>query len=430
MAFWDRWFGDARSPAASPRVEPRAMSDGGVVINTPAQLDEYLSGGAESISGERVTPNTAMKIAAVYACVRIIAGAVATLPLHIKRRVDDRTREDASDAELWTVIRRRPNKWQKPNQFRRMMQAHVLLRGNAYAMIVRTAVKKEVQALIPLHPDRVLPRQRPDMLMEYVWTRPDGRQVVLQQDQVFHLFGLSLDGITGVTPITYARETMGLSLSMERHGAKTYKNGAVVGHVLSHPQKLGSDGIINLKSSLESYRSGGENEGGDLILEEGMKVEKLGMSAVDVQWVESRKLSRTDIFMFFGLPPHMAGDTEKSTSWGTGIESQQQGFLAFTLEDHLVMWEEGITVDLTDDGSGLYAKFNRNALVRADLKSRTDHYVKMLQWGVYNPDKVLELEDENPRDDGRGGIYYDPPNTAGGQDKSEQETGDEPPQTA
>src|SRR5690606_21871190 len=110
----------------------------------------------------------------------------------------------------------------------------------------------------------------------------------------------------------------------------------------------------------------GENAGGDLVLEEDMKVDKLGMSAVDVQWVESRKLSRTDIFMFFGLPPHMAGDTEKSTSWGTGIETQQQGFLAFTLEDHLVMWEEGITVDLTPDGSDLYAKFNRSALVKAD----------------------------------------------------------------
>jgi HK97 family phage portal protein len=428
MAFWDRWIGGSSSPAASPRVEPRAMSDGGIVINSPDQLAEYLSGGAQSISGERVTANTAMKIAAVYACVRIIAGAVATLPLHIKRRVDERTREDASDAELWKVIRRRPNKWQKPNQFRRMMQAHVLLRGNAYAMIVKTAVTKEVQALLPLHPDRVLPRQRADMAMEYVWTRPDGRQVVLQQDQVFHLFGLSLDGITGVTPITYARETMGLSLAMERHGAKTFKNGAVVGHVLSHPGKLGLEGISNLKASLESYRSGGENEGGDLVLEEDMKVEKLGMSSADAQWVESRKLSRTDIFMFFGLPPHMAGDTEKSTSWGTGIETQQQGFLAFTLEDHLVMWEEGITVDLTPEGSDLYAKFNRSALVKADTKTRWEAHVKALQWGVSSPNEIRTLEDQNPREG--GDIYYPPPNTAGNADNPEKEPGDEPPETA
>lgn len=428
MAFWDRWLGGSTSPAASPRVEPRAMGDGGVIINSPEQLSEYLSGGSESIAGERVNANSAMKIAAVYACVRIIAGAVATLPLHIKRRVDERTREDASDSELWKVIRRRPNKWQKPNQFRRMMQAHVLLRGNAYAMIVRTAVTKEVQALLPLHPDRVLPRQRADLSMEYVWTRPDGRQVVLQQHDVFHLFGLSLDGITGVTPITYARETMGLSLAMERHGAKTFKNGAVVGHVLSHPGKLGPEGISNLKLSLESYRSGGENEGGDLVLEESMKVEKLGMSSADAQWVESRKLSRTDIFMFFGLPPHMAGDTEKSTSWGTGIETQQQGFLAFTLEDHLVMWEEGITVDLTLEGSNLYAKFNRSALVRADTKTRWEAHVKALQWGVSSPNEIRALEDQNPREG--GDIYYPPPNTAGNADDSEKEPGNEPSQAA
>jgi HK97 family phage portal protein len=430
MGIMDRLFGGPKPEAAITRVEPFAMLDGGVLIQSPQQLQDYIAGGSASITGVQVNANSAMKVAAVFACIRIISGSVATLPLDIKRRVDDRTREDASDTKLWRLMRRRPNRWQKPNQFKRMMQAHVLLRGNAYAYRVDDALTGDPIELIPMHPDRVKPRQRPDLSMEYEYTRPNGTRVVFQQRQVLHLFGLSLDGITGVTPLTYAREAVGLSLAMEHHGAKTFRNGTIVGHVLKHPAKLGKDGQSNLRASLESYRSGGDNEGRDLILEEGMSVERLGMTLADASWIESRKLSRTDIFMFFGLPPHMAGDTEKSTSWGTGIEQQKQGYVSFTLEDHLVMWEEAITIDLSDDVR-IYARFNRNAFVRGDLKARWDAYVKALQWGVYSPDDVLAMEDENPRSDGNGGQYYDPPNTAGKSagDKDE-ETGDDPSQTA
>jgi HK97 family phage portal protein len=413
MAFWDGWFSGAK--AAPARAEPRASfqdSGGGTVITTTQQLEEALRSGNATASGATVNADTAMKVAAVYACVRIISGAVATLPLHIKRRVDDRTREDASDTEIGEVIRHRPNGWQKPSQFRRMMQAHVLLRGNAYAVIVRTA-RGGVQALIPLHPDRVEVRQNDDLSIGYVYTRPDGRKVPFKQDEILHLYGLTLDGIRGVSPITYARETIGLALSMESHGAATFKNGARIGGVLKHPGKLGKEGQDNLRASLEDFRAGGDREGKNLILEEGMSYERMAMTAEDAQWIEGRKFSRSDIAMFFGVPPHMIGDTEKSTSWGTGIEQQTQGFLAFTLEDHLTMWEETITVDLTPRGGNLYAKFTRSALVKGDIKARWDAYVKALQWGVYSPDKVLELEDENPRDDGKGGIYYDPPNTAG-----------------
>lgn len=428
MAFWDRLFAGRQEPS---RTEPRASfqdSGGGTVITTSQQLEEALRAGNVSASGAVVNADTAMKVAAVYACVRIIAGAVATLPLHVNRRVDERTREDASDTELWKVLRRRPNAWQKPAQFRRMMQAHVLLRGNAYASIVRT-VRGEVQALLPLHPDRVKVEQLADQSLRYTYARPDGSRVQFKQSEVLHLYGLTLDGIRGVTPITYARETIGLSLAMEDHGATTFRNGARVGGVLKHPGKLGKEGQENLRASLEDFRSGGDREGKNLILEEGMSYERMSMTAQDAQWVESRKFSRSDIAMFFGVPPHMIGDTEKSTSWGTGIEQQTQGFVAFTLEDHLTMWEEAITVDLSADPA-IYARFNRNALVKGDIKARWEAYVKALQWGVYSPDRVLELEDENPRSDGNGGVYYDPPNTAGTSSDDEKEKTDEPSQAA
>src|SRR5690606_18575933 len=178
MAFWSNWFGGKKSPAASPRASFQDAG-GGLVITTSEQLEEALRSGALTASGAMVTPEAAMRVAAVYASVRIIAGAVATLPLHIKRRVDDRTREDASDTPIWLMLRRKPNRWQTPSQFRRMLQAHLLLRGNAYAMIVRS--RGDVQELIPLHPDRVEVKQRDDLALEYIYIRQDSRRIQLAQ---------------------------------------------------------------------------------------------------------------------------------------------------------------------------------------------------------------------------------------------------------
>lgn len=414
MALWSSWF-RSEPVQAAPRIEPRAavQSAGpGVLITNSAELEAYLrDGGPVSKSGVSVTPASALQVAAVYACVRVICGAVATLPLDIKRRRDERTREDADDTQLWQLIRRRPNGWQKPAQFRRMLQAHVLLRGNSYCLKVRS--RGEIRSLIPLHPERVRVEQLDNMALRYHYTRRNGSVETFGQSEIFHLYGLTLDGITGVTPLTYARETIGMALAQEEQGSGAFKYGIRPGGVLKHPGHLGDVARNNLKLSLDDYRSGGESEGKFLILEEGMDVANLKMTAQDAQWIESRKFSRTDIAMFFGVPPFMLGDTEKNTSWGSGIEQQKDGFVTFTLDDHLVMWEEGITSDLTDDPR-IYAKFNRNALVKGNIKDRWDAYVKALQWGVYNPDEVRALEDENPREDGRGGTYYDPPNTAGG----------------
>ncbi|MEF9600897.1 phage portal protein [Paracoccus sp. PXZ] len=365
-----------------------------------------------------VSPDSAMRVAAVYACVRIIAGAVATLPLHIKRRVDARTREDASDAPIWQLLRRRPNRWQTPSQFRRMLQAHLLLRGNAYAMIVRS--RGEVQELIPLHPDRVAVTQGDDLALAYVYSRMDGKRVSLRQHEVLHLVGLTLDGVHGVSAIAYARETIGLALAMEDHGATTFRNGARVSGVLKHPQKLGPEAVANLKAGLDAFRAGGDQEGKHLILEEGMDYARIAMTAEDAQWIESRKFSRTDIAMFFGVPPHMIGDTEKSTSWGTGIEQQSIGFVAWTLEDHLTMWEEAIDRDLIGADDLLYARFNRAALVKGDIKARWEAYVKGLQWGVWSPNEIRALEDQNPR--AGGDIYYPPPNMTAEAGQAEDES--------
>ncbi|MGY5791921.1 phage portal protein len=416
MAFWSNWFGrgDRSAPQASSGFQP---AGGTTVIVTPEQLEEALRTGNTSEAGIDVTPDRAMRAAAVYASVRIISGAVATLPLDIKRRKGD-IREDASDTRLWKVLRRKPNGWQTPSQFKRMMQAHLLLRGDAYALIV-SSVSKEVQQLIPMHPDRVRCTQNDDLSLSYTYTSKTGRTVQLKQSEVFHLVGLTLDGVHGVSVLTYARESIGENLAMMGYGAKVFKNGARPSGALSTEGKLSDESYDRLKSSIEEYRAEGEREGKVMILEEGLKFEQIAMTAADAEWVDSRKFSRTEIAMFFGVPPSMLGDNSGSDSnWGTGLEQKSNGFVAYTLEDHLTTWEETIFRDLiVDEASNLYARFNRAALVRGDIKTRWGAYVQSLQWGVFSPNEVRALEDMNPRDG--GDIYYPPPNTAGKQDTKE-----------
>jgi len=419
MAFWRNLFG---GKAVEPPRASYQSAGGGVTITTSHQLEEALRGGVESASGIAVTPDSAMRVSAVYASIRIISGAVATLPLDIKRRVDARTRNDASDHWSWLLLRRKPNRWQTPSQFRRMMTAHLVLRGNAYAMKVIS--RGQVLELIPLNPDRMKCEQNADLSLSYVFTRKDGRQIPLGQSDVMHLVGLSLDGVHGVSAITYAREAIGSSLAMEGHGSTTFKNAARPSSVLTHPGKLGIESTENLRASLDAYRSGGESEGKALILEEGMDVKPMSMTAEDAQWIEARQFSRVDIAMFMGVPPSMLGDNSGSDSnWGTGLEQKSLGFVAYTLEDYLTTWEETITRDiLPENEPDLYARFNRAALVKGDIKTRWEAHVKALQWGVSSPNEIRALEDQNPREG--GDVFYPPPNmtapNTGGQNEPAQ----------
>lgn len=401
---------------AGINAHPKAAyqdKSGGVIINTPQDLEAAMRGALAS-AGVAVNPDTAMRVAAVWACVRIISGTVANLPLDIKVRVDEKRREVARDHPLQLLLRRRPNRWQTPSQFKRMMQVHLLLRGNAYALKVMS--RGRVIEIVPLNPDKMEVKQNDDWSISYVYTRRDGRRVRLAQNDIMHLVGLTLDGVVGVSPITYARETVGLSLAMERHGASTFRNGARPSHVLTSEKRLGQEGRENLRASLDEYRTGGESEGKELILEEGVTFKQLSLSAQDLQFIESRKFSQSDIFMVYGIAPHMAGVTEKSTSYGTGIEQQTIGYTTFTAEDHLTTWEESVNRDLISEAEpDHYAKFNRAALIRGDFKTRTEGYAKALQFGWLSPNEVRAKEDMNPREDDLGDKYYDPPNTAGGQ---------------
>jgi len=380
---------------------------------TESQIRDLLRNGATTASGVVVNESNAMRVAAAWRCVNIIAGTIATLPLDLIRRVDERRREPAVGHKLRRLLTVKPNPWQTPSEFRRMMQAHLLLRGNAYAR--KVMLGGELIALIPLHPDRVEAEQADSLAMVYKLRDKNGVTRDFTQKDILHLRGMSLDGVTGMSVLTNMRESLGLALQTEQAGARLFKDGVLAGGFISHPKSLSDGAHQRLRTSLDEKYTGAENAAKWMILEEGMKPEPLSFSPEDAQWLGARDFQRYDIAMFFGVPPHMIGATEKTTSWGTGIEAQGTGFVTYTLSDWIKTWEESLKRDCLPESEweSIDARFNVNGLQRGDWKGRWEGYVKALQWGVASPDEIRALEDWNPREDGKGGIYYEPPNTAG-----------------
>ncbi|MGY3482234.1 HK97 family phage portal protein [Bradyrhizobium sp. USDA 4011] len=386
------------------RREPRVMAS--AEVSSIADLDdpriqEYLRGrGFGSEAGAPVNPHSALKVATAFRCAAIINGAIATLPMDIKRRTGN-TRVDANDAIIWDVLKTKPNPWQTPSEFKRLMQMMVLMRGNGHALIVRGAFGK-IKWLIPLV-GAMQVKQNTDFTLTYTYNRPDGAQITIAQEDILHLRGMSLDGINGLSVLGFARETIGISIQSEKHLAKVFKNGTSVGTVLSTAGEV--DDRERLKADLEEYR-GAENAHKTLILEGGLKWEKVDLSNLDLQFIQNREITATEICMFFGVPPFMVGLTTKQTSWGSGVEQMGIGFVAYTLQDWFTMWQDAIKRDLQPpDDPTLYVRINPSGLLRADIKTRVLSYAVGRQWGWWSADDVREMEDENPLPDGIGQTY-------------------------
>lgn len=400
MGYWTNLL--AAATGRSPKAQTFDLTN-----MSPEQVREFLriGGSMETQSGISINETSAMRVAAAWRCVNIISGTVGTLPLDLIRRVSDSERQPAKGHALRKVLTVKPNQWQTPSEFRRMMQAHLLLRGNAYALKVKLG--RDVVALVPIHPDKVLVDQLDDMTMEYRVTLKGGRQILYTGREIFHLRGMSLDGAKGMSVLSHMRESLGLALSSEQAGARVMKNGQFATGVFTHPQKLSLEAFGRLKGSLEDG-GGSDKAGGTKILEEGMDWKQVSLSAKDMQFLEQRDFQRYDIAMFFGVPPHMLGATEKQTSWGSGIEQQGIGFVTYTLNDWLKTWEEAIKRDLIDEREWetLDARFYTQGLMRGDVKTRFDAYMKGRQMKVYSANDIRVLEDLNPIE---GGDVYENP---------------------
>ncbi len=367
----------------------------------------YLGG---SSSGKAVTERSAMQMTAVYSCVRILAEAIAGLPLHLYRYTGDGGKEKAIDHPLYLLLHDEPNPEMSSFVFRETLMTHLLLWGNAYAQIIRNG-KGEVVALYPLMPNKMTVDRDEKGHLYYSYNRSDdeaptmkGSTVILRPEDVLHVPGLGFDGLVGYSPIAMAKNAIGLAIATEEYGAKWFANGAAPSGVLEHPGTIKDPSRV--RDAWQSQFGGSSNSGKIAVLEEGMKYTPITIAPEQAQFLETRKFQINEIARIFRVPPHMVGDLEKSSF--SNIEQQSLEFVKYTLDPWVVRWEQSIMRRLLspDEKRAYYVKFNLDGLLRGDYQSRMNGYAIGRQNGWMSANDIRELEnlDRIPAEEG-GDLY-------------------------
>ena len=382
-------------------------------------LAQLFGMGIGTASGVAVNADTALRITAVMACIRVLSETIASLPLKVYKVLPDGGKEPDRNNPLWALLHDQPNRWQTSFEFREMLVGHVALRGNGYAEVVSTGGRGSAE-LIPMHPDRVTPFWAPGGGRAYEYAPPSGPSRVLLQDEVLHVAGMGFDGLRGLDPIAYAREAMGLAVATEKFGAKFFANDARPGVYLQHPQMLSAEAAKRLKDAWELRHSGAENSHKAAVLEEGMTVQQIGVDPDHAQFIESRKFQVTEIARFFRIPPHLIGDLDRSTN--NNIEQQSLEFVIHTIRPWLVRFEQAIRRDVMSDADKRtrVVEFDVNGLLRGDLQSRYAAFSAGRSGGWLSVNDIRRMENMNPID--QGDIYLQPLNMV--------KAGEAPPQPA
>ena len=361
-------------------------------------------------SGKAVTERTAMQMTAVYSCVRILAEAVAGLPLNIYKYNADGGKEKALDHPLYLLLHDEPNPEMSSFVFRETLMTHLLLWGNAYAQVIRNG-RGEVVALYPLMPNRMTVDRDSNGQLYYSYNRSSddaptmkGQTVILKPSDVLHIPGLGFDGLVGYSPIAMAKNSIGMAIACEEYGAKFFANGATPGGILEHP------GVVKdpdkVRDSWNAAFGGSSNSNKVAVLEEGMKYTPISISPEQAQFLETRKFQIDEIARIFRIPPHMIGDLEKSSF--SNIEQQSLEFVKYTLDPWVCRWEQSMQRALLtqDEKKEYFFKFNVDGLLRGDYQSRMNGYATGRQNGWMSANDIRELEnlDRIPSEDG-GDLY-------------------------
>ncbi len=366
----------------------------------------FFMGG--SSAGKSVTERSAMQMTAVYSCVRILAEAVAGLPLHFYKYNNDGSKSKAIDSNLYHLLHDEPNPEMSSFVFRETLMTHLLLWGNAYAQIIRNG-KGEVIALYPLMPNKMSVDRDENGVLYYTYQRSqeEGKEsgtVTLSTRDVLHIPGLGFDGLVGYSPIAMAKNAIGLAIATEEYGAKFFANGAAPSGVLEHPGTIKDP--ARLRENWNATFGGSANSGKVAVLEEGMKYTPISISPEQAQFLETRKFQINEIARIFRVPPHMVGDLEKSSF--SNIEQQSLEFVKYTLDPWIIRWEQSLNRALlnVEEKKVYFFKFNVEGLLRGDYQSRMQGYATARQNGWMSANDIRELEnlDKIPAESG-GDLY-------------------------
>ena len=395
MSFWSNPFSrSAATPLRAAISEVREERSAGVVesVSTEsndARLLAMLGLGDSSLAGVPVNQQTVMSIAAAYACVNNISQDVAGLPCQVFRE-NGPNRERVSGHPASGLLNLQASPLQNSFHLRQSMTALVLLRGNAYALIVRAGRLKPTQLLFK-HPDETEVRKSGGRL----WYRFSGDPQTYADYDVLHFKGLSLDGVMGVSVLHYFREMFAKGLAASRSHTNFYKNGAKPSGALEKDGTLTDPAYERLKASFVTAYAGVENAGKPLILEEGLKYKTISLNPEDAEFISTHKLTRSDIASIFRMPPHKIGDLERSTN--NNIEQQSLDYVGDTLMPWLLNFEQEYRLKLLlpSEVEGTYFRHNLAAQLRSDVTARGNFYAKLFQVGALSPNDILALEERN-----------------------------------
>ncbi len=372
-------------------------------ISNRANMTDYpygnnggLFGGIPTKAGTDISEFNAMQLAVVWCCIKILAEDSASLPLHLYRKLKGGGKERATDHPLYYLLHDQPNPEMTAFSFREAYMAHLLSWGNGYAEIVK-AGRGMVAGLWPITPNRATPNRNSDGQIIYKISLPQGGMTDLPKSQILHTPGLGFNGLIGYSPIGMAREAIGLGKALEEFGETYFGNGTHPGVIVEHPGQLSKQAHSNLQTSLTSASSGLGKAHRLLLLEEGMKFQKIGIPPEEAQFLETRKFQNIDIgTRIYRIPPHMYGEMDRATF--SNIEQQALDYVSKALRPWLVRLEQSFNMALlTPQERGTYFfEHLVDGLLRGDLRSRYSAYQIAKQSRFMTTNEIREIENMNP----------------------------------
>ena len=362
-------------------------------------------------SGEQVDEKSAMQIATVYACVRLLAESVAQLPLHLYRYTDNGTgKEMAADHPVYPIIHRQPNPEMTSFTWRETMMVHLLLWGNSYSQIIRDG-KNGILSIYPLLPENVEVDRDERGEIYYIYHAytdeapgEKNKDIIFQREEVLHVPGLGFNGLVGFSPIAMMKNALGSTLAVEKYGSAFFKNGAQPSGVLEHPGVLKNPEKI--RQNWTDVYGGANNAHKVCVLEEGMSYKAISLPPEDSQFLSTRQFGVEEICRIFRVPPHMVQDLQRATF--NNIEHMAIEFVMHTLMPWLIRIEQAIIKDVLvgEEKDQLFPKFNVDGLMRGDYKSRMEGYAVAITNGIMSVNDVRKLENMDPLDDADGGNLH------------------------
>lgn len=353
------------------------------------------SASSRSAAGIRIDADNALQVGAVFACLRVLAETIASLPLHVLERLERGTRR-ASELPLYKRLHQQPNDWQTSFEWREQAVFHIGLWGDAYSEI-RSGASGAVDQLIPLHPSRMKVERVENGRLRYKYREESGRETVYSQEAILHLRGPSDDGVHGMSVVESCKDAIALARACELHGARYFGNGARPGFVLSTDNDLSAEAREQLRNSWERMHGGVGNSNRTAVLVGGLKPLEIPQSSMhDAQFIEARKWQLAEIARLFRVPLHLLG---AETSPGS-VEHAGLDYVQHTILPWLRRFESAFVRDLISDDDRYFVEFDVRGLMRGDAASRSAYYRAMWDIGALSTNDILELENRNPVEGG------------------------------